>query len=68
VGVVVLGKNAEKESALEDNRTTLSKEEITESDFRANSQTTQIAHEDQSENTANTKTELPILPYDYQYE
>jgi type II secretory pathway pseudopilin PulG len=66
VGVIVLDRNAEKESILENNRTTLSMEENTENDFSVDSQVTQIEQEGQDENTADT--ELPFLPHDYQYE
>jgi len=66
VGVIVLGRNAEKESILEDNRTSLAMEENTENDLSVDSQVTQIKQEGQDENTADT--ELPFLPHDYQYE
>jgi hypothetical protein len=66
VGVIVLGRKAEKESILEDNRPTLAMEETTENDFSVDSQETPIAQEGQDENTA--YTELPFLPHDYQYE
>jgi hypothetical protein len=66
VGVIVLGRNAEKENILEDNRTRLATEENTENDFSVGSQATPIAQEDQDEN--GVYTELPFLPHDYQYE
>ena len=66
VGVIVLGRNAEKEGILEDNRTTLSMEENEENELSVDSQVTQIEQEGQDENTADT--ELPFLPDDYQYE
>jgi len=58
LGVVVLGKNVQSESILEDNRKTLAIAEIPENDFNVNSQENAY-HDEDNEEIPNNSAEQP---------